>query len=65
VLLVIPTSFLKAPTWMNLIHNDSNSWLAYLEHDSRLRLIEAGGPHRYSTSLGVRGLLFRVEGHRG
>ncbi|HEY2438731.1 MAG TPA: glycosyltransferase family 39 protein [Solirubrobacteraceae bacterium] len=62
VLLVIPTQFAKAPTWMNLIHRDSKSWLRYLEHDRRLRLIKTASPHQYSSSLAVRGLLYEVRG---
>ncbi|HWE09621.1 MAG TPA: glycosyltransferase family 39 protein [Solirubrobacteraceae bacterium] len=61
VLLVIPTQFAKAPTWMNLIRRDSKTWLRYVEHDRRLRLIETASPYQYSTSLAVRGYLYVVR----
>ena len=61
VLLVIPTSFAKTPTWMKLIHRDSERWLRYLNHDGRLRLIKEAAPHAYSANVGVRGYLYTVR----
>lgn len=61
VLLVIPTSFTKEPRWMVLIHLDSKSWLRYLKHDRRLRLIKASAPHQYSANVAVAGYLFAVR----
>jgi mannosyltransferase len=61
VLLVVPTEFPKSPTWMKLIERDSKSWMRYLEHDRRLRLIETASPYQYRTSLAVKGLLYVVR----
>ena len=61
VLLVIPTSFTKEPRWMDLIYLDSKSWLRYLRHDRRLRLIATAAPHRWSANVGVAGYLFAVR----
>ena len=61
VLLVIPTAFPKAPTWMKLIHRDSRTWLGYLSTDPSLQLIKEASPHAYNANTGVRGFLFRVR----
>jgi mannosyltransferase len=61
VLLVVPTTFAKTPTWMKLIHRDSKSWLRYLKHDPHLRLIKASAPHQYSANVAVGGYLFTVR----
>jgi mannosyltransferase len=61
VLLVIPSSFVKSPEWMVLIHRASKRWLHYLEHDSRLRLIKTDALHQYSANVGVKGDLFAVR----
>ena len=62
VLLVTPTSFAKAPEWMKLMHRDSRSWLHYLNHDPRLRLVRTAAPRQYSANVAVRGYLYRVTG---
>ncbi len=61
VLLVVPTSFQKTPTWMALIHRSSRRWVAYLRHDPRLRLIKVSAFKAHATNLPVRGWLFVVR----
>jgi hypothetical protein len=61
ILLVNPTVYQKAPTWMALIHRDSRSWLLYLEHDHSLRRIKVAAPGEHGTDLGVQGILFTVR----
>jgi hypothetical protein len=61
ILLVTPTAYEKAPVWMTLIHHDSRSWLAYLEHDHSLRRIKVAAPGEHATDLGVQGILFTVR----
>jgi hypothetical protein len=61
ILLVIPTTFEKAPVWLTLVHRDSRTWLHYLERDRRLRLIKRTAPGEYRTNLGTQGFLFRVS----
>jgi mannosyltransferase len=61
VLLVVPTTFSKSPTWLNLIRRDSKRWLHYLKHDRHLRLIRATAPHQYSANVAVGGYLFVVR----
>ena len=62
VLLVIPTSFSKTPTWLNLVRRDSKVWLHYLGHDRQLRLIKTAAPYQYSANVAVRGYLYVVRG---
>lgn len=62
LLLVVPTTFTKTPTWMKLIRRDSKSWLHYLRHDRRLRLIKASAPYQYRANVAVGGYLFVVRG---
>ena len=61
ILLVNPTVYQKAPTWMALIHRDSRSWLRYLDHDHSLRRIKVAAPGEHGTDLGVQGILFTVR----
>jgi hypothetical protein len=61
VLLVVPASFQKTPTWMALIHRSSRQWLSYARHDPRLRLIKVSALHAHASSLPVRGWLFEVR----
>ena len=61
VLLVVPTSCQKSPSWMALVHRSSQRWLAYLRHDPRLRLIKVASPHGHASDLPVRGWLFAVR----
>jgi hypothetical protein len=61
VLLVIPTAFPTAPTWMKLIHHDSTTWLAYLGRNRSLKLIKESSLHASRANTGVRGFLFAVK----
>jgi hypothetical protein len=61
VLLVVPTSLQKTPTWMALIHRSSRRWLSYLRHDPGLKLITVSNAHAHLTNLPVRGWLFEVR----
>jgi hypothetical protein len=61
LLLVVPASFEKAPTWMTLIHRSSEQWLSYLRNDPRLQLIKVSDLHAHASNLPVRGWLFVVR----
>ena len=61
VLLVVPMTFQKSPTWMALIHRSSRRWLSYLRHDPRLSLIKVSALKSHASNLPVRGWLFVVR----
>ena len=61
VLLVVPASLQKTPTWMALIHRSSRRWLSYLRHDPRLKLIKVSAFKMHASNLPVRGWLFTVR----
>jgi mannosyltransferase len=62
VLLVVPASFQRSPTWMSLIRRGSRSWKAYLRHDRRLKLIRVSRAGAHGSHLPVSGWLFVVSG---
>jgi mannosyltransferase len=61
VLLVVPASSQRTPTWMALIHRSSRHWLSYLRHDPRMRLIKVSAFMAHASNLPVRGWLFVVR----
>ncbi|MFZ1992587.1 MAG: hypothetical protein WAU75_00645, partial [Solirubrobacteraceae bacterium] len=61
VLLVVPVSLQKTPTWMALIDRSSRRWLSYARHDPRLRLIKVSAFHAHASNLPVWGWLFDVR----
>jgi mannosyltransferase len=61
VLLIVPSAFVKAPLWMQLIHRSSTRWEEYLKHDRRLRLVKSSAPYQFESGLAVRGILFVVR----
>lgn len=55
VLLVVPTTFQKAPRWMSLIHRASRSWARYLAEDPRLRLVTFSSRHAAGAGSAAAG----------
>jgi mannosyltransferase len=58
VALVVPTRFLKTPTWMALIRRDSVTWSHFMVADPHLQLLMSRSPHGVATGLPVRIMLF-------
>lgn len=58
VLLVIPTSMLKAPAWMVIIRRNTKQWRAGLESSSHFRLVGSSDAGGHGSGVPVQGLLF-------